>query len=51
MVYFVTFDLTVIIVPKPFRAILGYSVDIGKAKKYAYCVSGFVQVQNLVSMK
>ena len=29
MVYFVTFDLTVIIVPQPFRHIFGYSVDIG----------------------
>ena len=30
MVYLVTFDLTIIIVPKPFRPILGFSVDIGK---------------------
>ena len=30
MVYFVTFDLTVIIVPQPLRGIFGYSVNIGK---------------------
>ena len=30
MVYFVTFDLTEIIVPKPFRPWVGYSVDIGR---------------------
>ena len=29
MVYLVTFDLTIIIVPKPFRPFLGFSVDIG----------------------
>ncbi|ELT97140.1 hypothetical protein CAPTEDRAFT_171012 [Capitella teleta] len=29
MVYFVTFDLTEIIVPKPLRGVLGYSLDIG----------------------
>lgn len=29
MVYFVTFDLTVIIVPSPLRPLLGESVDIG----------------------
>ena len=29
MVYFVTFNLTVIIVPQPLRAIFGYSLDIG----------------------
>ncbi len=29
MVYLVTFDLTIIIVPKPFRPLLGYSLDIG----------------------
>jgi UDP-N-acetylglucosamine--dolichyl-phosphate N-acetylglucosaminephosphotransferase len=30
VVYFVTFDLTVIIVPAPLRDIFGYSIDIGK---------------------
>ncbi len=30
MVYLVTFDLTMIIVPKPFRPFIGYMVDIGK---------------------
>ncbi|CAD5123298.1 DgyrCDS11655 [Dimorphilus gyrociliatus] len=29
MVYFVTFDLTEIIVPKPFRAFVGFSINIG----------------------
>lgn len=29
MVYFVTFDLTEIIVPKPFRPYLGFSINIG----------------------
>lgn len=29
MVYFVNFNSTTIIVPKPFRAVLGFSVDIG----------------------
>ncbi|CAH1262603.1 DPAGT1 [Branchiostoma lanceolatum] len=29
MVYFTTFDLTTIIVPKPFRPILGLSIDLG----------------------
>ncbi len=30
MVYLVTFDLTIIIVPLPFRPLFGYSVDIGE---------------------
>ena len=30
MVYFVTFDLTIIIVPGPLRPLLGESIDIGK---------------------
>ena len=30
MVYYVTFDLTEIIVPAPLRNILGYSINIGK---------------------
>ena len=29
MVYFATFNSTVIIVPQPLRAILGYSLDLG----------------------
>ncbi|XP_019625596.1 PREDICTED: LOW QUALITY PROTEIN: UDP-N-acetylglucosamine--dolichyl-phosphate N-acetylglucosaminephosphotransferase-like [Branchiostoma belcheri] len=29
MVYFTTFDLTTIIVPKPFRSFLGLSIDLG----------------------
>lgn len=29
MVYFVNFNSTTIIVPKPFRTVLGFSVDIG----------------------
>lgn len=29
MVYFVNFNSTTIIVPKPFRSLLGFSVDIG----------------------
>ena len=30
MVYFVTFNLTEIIIPQPLRGLLGYSVDIGE---------------------
>ena len=29
MVYLVTFDLTIIIVPAPFRSLFGYSINIG----------------------
>ncbi|ESO06670.1 hypothetical protein HELRODRAFT_94198 [Helobdella robusta] len=29
MVYLVTFDLTIIIIPAPFRSLLGYSINIG----------------------
>ena len=34
MVYLVTFDLTIIIVPKPFRPFLGFSVDIGNVTNF-----------------
>ena len=32
MVYFVNYNLTVIIVPKPFRCLVGFDMDIGRNK-------------------
>jgi UDP-N-acetylglucosamine--dolichyl-phosphate N-acetylglucosaminephosphotransferase len=35
-VYFVNFNSTTIIVPKPFRAIVGFDLDLGKELNYEY---------------
>lgn len=36
IVYYINFNSTTIIVPKPFRNILGLSVNLGKSKIYIY---------------
>lgn len=49
MVYLVTFNLTVIIVPGPFRPLLGYSIDIG-CLYYVYMVMLAVFCTNAINI-
>lgn len=40
MVYRVSFDLTIVIVPAPLRFMFGYSVDIGNKWLYLHFITG-----------
>lgn len=47
VVYYVTFNSTTVIVPKPFRFWLGYSVDLGKKVSHIY---GFLMLMKLAHL-